>query len=185
MPDLIEWDSFYLIVGTAGAALIGLQFIFMTLLASGPDRPSPDASQAFGTPTIVHFCTVLLVSALVRAPWKTAKPITMLIGLLGLAGVAYIIVVSGRMRAQHAYSAGWEDWLGFAVVPGVGYGILAFSAGAALSDLRDALFGIAAAVLLLLFVGIRNSWDTVTYHVLVKHEENANRSRPRASKRDE
>jgi VIT1/CCC1 family predicted Fe2+/Mn2+ transporter len=30
-----------------------------------------------------------------------------------------------------------------------------------------ALFAIGAAVLLLLFVGIHNAWDAVTYHVFV------------------
>ena len=34
--------------------------------------------------------------------------------------------------------------------------------------LREALFGVAAAALLLLFVGIHNAWDAVTYHVFVK-----------------
>jgi len=33
---------------------------------------------------------------------------------------------------------------------------------------RDALFGVGAAALLLLFTGIHNAWDTVTYLVLVK-----------------
>jgi hypothetical protein len=32
---------------------------------------------------------------------------------------------------------------------------------------REALFGIEAAVLLLLFTGIHNAWDAVVYHVLV------------------
>jgi VIT1/CCC1 family predicted Fe2+/Mn2+ transporter len=32
---------------------------------------------------------------------------------------------------------------------------------------REALFGMGAAVLLLLFVGIHNAWDAVAYHVLV------------------
>ena len=185
MTDFVEWDSFYLIVGTSAAILIGLQFIFMTLIAGRSDRPGADAGATFGTPTIVHFCAVLLVSTLLRAPWKTAKPVTMLLGLLGLMGVGYIIIVSGRIRAQNEYHPEWEDWLSYAVVPGVGYAILAFSAGAALSDLRDALFGISAAVLLLLFTGIRNSWDTVMYHVLSSEEEGARSGSQSRRKRDD
>ena len=33
MTELDEWDSFYLIVGPAAGALIGLQFVVMTLMA--------------------------------------------------------------------------------------------------------------------------------------------------------
>jgi hypothetical protein len=33
------------------------------------------------------------------------------------------------------------------------------------------MFGVAAAALLLLFVGIHNAWDAVTYHIFVgKHD---------------
>ena len=41
----------------------------------------------------------------------------------------------------------------------------AFEAG---SHLSAALFAIGAAALLLLFIGIHNAWDGVTYHVFVK-----------------
>jgi len=33
------------------------------------------------------------------------------------------------------------------------------------------MFVVGAATLLLLFVGIQNAWDAVTYHVFVKREE--------------
>jgi len=36
MPELMEWDSFYIIVGSAAGALIGLQFVVMTLIAERP-----------------------------------------------------------------------------------------------------------------------------------------------------
>lgn len=36
----------------------------------------------------------------------------------------------------------------------------------------QSLFGVGAAVLLLLFIGIHNAWDAVTYHVFVKTEDN-------------
>ena len=43
--------------------------------------------------------------------------------------------------------------------------MLALSAFAALAHTREGLFGVGAATLLLLFVGIHNAWDSVTYHV--------------------
>jgi hypothetical protein len=45
------------------------------------------------------------------------------------------------------------------------YAILALSALAAPSHTRESLFGVGAAALLLLFIGIHNAWDAVFYHV--------------------
>jgi len=44
------------------------------------------------------------------------------------------------------------------------------SALAAISYLREALFAVGASALLFLFIGIHNSWDTVTYHVFTNRE---------------
>ena len=52
MSELTEWDSFYVIVGSAAGALIGLQFVVKTLIAERP-KPAAEAGAAFGTPTIV------------------------------------------------------------------------------------------------------------------------------------
>ena len=54
MSELATWDSFYVIVGSAAGALIGLQFVVVTLIAQRPMRAAPEASAAFGTPTIVQ-----------------------------------------------------------------------------------------------------------------------------------
>jgi len=48
---------------------------------------------------------------------------------------------------------------------------LAVSAGAAWARLREALFAVGAAAAVLLFVGIHNAWDAVTYHVFVKRND--------------
>ncbi|MGC1451610.1 MAG: hypothetical protein WA830_16385 [Candidatus Sulfotelmatobacter sp.] len=42
----------------------------------------------------------------------------------------------------------------------------------------EALFGVAAAALLLLFIGIHNAWDAVTYHVFVKKREHDEAKQP-------
>src|SRR6267143_826554 len=36
MSEFAEWDSFYVIVGSAAGALIGLQFVVLTLIAERP-----------------------------------------------------------------------------------------------------------------------------------------------------
>ena len=172
MQELAEWDSFYLIVGGASGALIGLQFVVMTLIASRPrvrNQAGEDASAAFGTPTVVHFGAALLVSALIRAPWKTVASPSIALGILGSAGVAYTVIVIRRMLAQDAYKPEFEDWLCHALLPILAYAVLALSSLADPWYERTALFGIGFSALLLLFVGIHNAWDTVTYHVYVRN----------------
>ena len=167
MSELAEWDSFYIIVGPAAGALIGLQFVVMTLIAERPPLRAAEAGAAFATPTIVHLGAVLLLAALLRAPWHAITPIAALWGLMGLGGVAYAAIVARRMRAQTTYQPNFEDWLTYALLPLAAYAMLALSAFAAPSHAREALFGVGAAALLLLFISIHNAWDSVAYHVLV------------------
>jgi hypothetical protein len=70
MTALKEWENFYVIVGSSAGALIGLQFVVMTLIAERPVAPSHRVANALATPTIVHFGAVLLLSSLLSAPWK-------------------------------------------------------------------------------------------------------------------
>jgi hypothetical protein len=167
MSELTEWDSFYVIVGSAAGALIGLQFVVMTLVAQRPVLRAADAADAFATPTINHFCATLLLSVLLRAPWHGIDIPAALWGLLGLIGVLYMAIVARRLNAQVTYRPGFEDWLFHFLLPLAAYALLAVSFFAVPTHTREALFGVGAATLLLLFSSIHNAWDTVTYHVFV------------------
>jgi hypothetical protein len=166
MPPLDGWENFYVIVGSSAGALIGLQFVVITLIAGRPvTRGEAQAGEAFSTPSVVHFGVVLLLSAVVSAPWQGIGAVAVLWGLVGLSGVAYSVVVARRLRAQTFYKPVFEDWLFHALLPFAAYATLAGSAYAAHSRARPALFIVGAASLLLLFVGIHNAWDTVTHLV--------------------
>jgi hypothetical protein len=176
VSELDQWDSFYLIIGSAAGALIGLQFVVLTLIAERPPIRAAEAGAAFATPTIVHFGAALLLSALVRIPWQTLIPVAALWGFMGFSGVAYAVIVARHMRKQTVYRPVFEDWLFHLVLPVVAYAILTVSAFSAPSYPREALFGVGAAALLLLFSGIHNAWDSVAYHVFV-NRGNANAER--------
>ena len=92
-------------------------------------------------------------------------------GLVGLCGIAYTIVVVRRMRVQTAYQPVFEDWVFHAVLPSAAHAMLIGSAFVARFQARSSLFIVAASTLLLLFIGIHNAWDAVTYHVLVNKRE--------------
>ena len=169
MTMLSGWENFYVIVGSSAGALIGLQFVVLTLIADRPIREdTAQAGHAFATPNIVHFGAVLLLSGVQSAPWEEILPASVLWGGLGVCGMLYSAVVSNRMRTQNAYKPVEEDWIFHSVLPLVAYSVLAAAAFTAHSYLRESLFAIGAGSLLLLFVGIHNAWDAVTFHVFSK-----------------
>jgi hypothetical protein len=165
MSELNAWATFYEIVGSAAGALIGLQFVVMTLIAQRPPTSGSQVGEAFATPTIVHFGAALLLSALLRAPWQTITAPAFLCEIVGLCGTVYAVIVARRMRRQTVYQPVFEDWLFHALLPLASYVVLALSAFFAPIHARHALFGIGGAALLLLFVGIHNAWDSTAYHV--------------------
>jgi hypothetical protein len=63
------WESFYVIIGSSAAALTGLQFVVIVLGAERKALGDGETTRAFATPTVVHFCAVLLVAAILSAPW--------------------------------------------------------------------------------------------------------------------
>ena len=166
MTELARWESFYGIVGSAAGTLIGLQFVVMTLIAVRPIR-APELGAAFGTPTVVHFSAALLLSAVLRAPWQNIAVVADFWGLIGFSGVAYVVIVAWRMGKQTRHKPEFEDWFFHIALPLAAYAALVASAFPVRSHAREALFGVGAAALLLLFAGIHNAWDAVAYHVFV------------------
>ena len=160
---LSTWQNFYVIIGSAAASLTGLMFVVITLIAGARVRASSGGLAAFGAPTVVHFSIALLVAAILSAPWQVLWNAGLLLGLSGLAGVTYDVIVVLRARRQTDYQLVLEDWLYYTAFPIVSY--IAFVVAAILLPVNPApaLFVIAAATLLLLFSGIHNAWDTVTY----------------------
>src|SRR3989449_8147353 len=104
MTGIEGWENFYVIVGSSAGALIGLQFVVITLIASRPiGQVEAQAGSAFTTPSVVHFGLVLLLSAIVSAPWDEITVVAVLWGLLGLGGGADGVITDPRLGQQNAY----------------------------------------------------------------------------------
>ena len=162
LTPFAPWESFYVIVGSSGAALTGLQFVVMALVNDSGRKGAADTVAAFGTPTIVHFCVVLLTAAVISAPWPGVGSPAIILGVCGLAGVAYAGVITARAIKQTVYKPVLEDWVWHSIIPFVAYTLMVLgSIGVARH--AGGLFAIGATSLLLLFIGIHNAWDTVTY----------------------
>ena len=168
LSPLASWQSFSILIGTAAATLTGLMFVVATLIAGVRVRvsASSEAFATFNTPNVVHFGIAGLVAAILIAPWQALWTAGLLLGLAGLAGLSYVIIVLRRARRQTDYQLVLEDWLFHTLLPLVSYSALLVGALLLPGYPAPALFVIAAATVLLLFIGIHNAWDNVTYIAL-------------------
>jgi len=164
---LTAWESFYVIVGSSGGALIGLQFVVLTLIADNRAlRSQVGALSAFGTPTVVHFTGALALSAIMSAPWPSLGLLAVTLGACDISGLVYAAIVIRRARRQTDYKPVLEDWIFYAVLPCCTYAALTANAFVLRSNTAYALFFIATSALALLLIGIHNAWDAVM-HIVV------------------
>jgi hypothetical protein len=162
---LLAWANFYVIIGSSAGALTGLMFVVVTLLTQTRTLTRSAPIAAFNTPSVVHFGVALLVAAILSAPWQTFAIAAVLLGLIGVGGVGYALIVLRRTRRQTDYVLVLEDWLWHVLLPLIAYTVLVVAALVLASSPVPALFAVGASVLLLLFIGIHNAWDNVTYLV--------------------
>jgi hypothetical protein len=138
----------------------------MALVADSRRQATTPEIAAFGTPTVLHFSAALFLSALLSMPWTGPSGLQFVLGACGVVGVGYALVVIGRARRTKNYQPVFEDWLWHAALPLIAY--LALTVAAALfSRYTTSALGLIAGVTLgLVFIGIHNAWDTITYIVV-------------------
>jgi hypothetical protein len=180
MPEspLSGWENFYVIVGSSAAALTGLQFVVIALIHDVGARGNTHEVAAYGTPTVIHFGAVLLLSAIISAPWEAMLGPAIAVAVVGVAGVIYTFITWRRAGRTRAYTPVLEDWIWHVWVPLVAYLALVVAAFGIHPGHRYSLFMVAAASLMLLFDGIHNAWDTVTYVALEMPRRDAGSAPP-------
>src|SRR5579863_7992539 len=109
-PILSAWSSFYVMTGSSAAALVGLMFVVISLVRTREMQTAQDGISTFSTPTVMNFGAVLLISAVLNAPWHTLFYAALSVGLIGFLGVAYLVRVAQRTKQFLDYRADFEDW---------------------------------------------------------------------------
>ncbi|HXK12425.1 MAG TPA: hypothetical protein VMT70_22495 [Vicinamibacteria bacterium] len=165
--SLFAWQSFYVIVGSSGGALIGIQFVVITLVAALRHAPTDDEVGAYASPTVVHFALALIVSAVMSAPWASLVPPSLVLAALGSGGLVYVAAVIRRARRQTGYAPVWQDWVWYTSLPSCAYAAIALAAPVLPTRTQLALSVIGTAALALLVIGVHNAWDSVKHIVLV------------------
>jgi len=88
--------------------------------------------------------------------------------------VIHVVRIGVRQSKLTSYRPDAEDWTWNVMLPLIAYAALAAGAIATPAAPWQALYGPAAAATLLIFIGIHNAWDVVTFLATGKAEQLAN-----------
>jgi hypothetical protein len=160
---LAAWNGFYVMLGSAAAALTGLMFVVITLVTDRKRGTSEAGISTFSTPTVVHFSCALFTAASMTAPFPSFVPIAIVLGCAGAAGLVYQTRVAVLTSRLQAYRPDTEDIVWHLALPILAYAALVCGAIALPIAPSRALFAPAASAILFIFIGIHNAWDVVTF----------------------
>lgn len=160
MPEqelrLDQWVNFYVITSSAAGTLLGLLFVVITFAAVRGRKDTPSI-RTYLTPTVIYFTSVLLMSALLTVPGQTRLTAAICICLGGTVGVVY----SGSLAIRRGISFyNRSDLFPYVVFPFIAYSLMVAGGLLLLSWPQNGLNLVAAGILMLLVVAIRNSWST-------------------------
>jgi len=158
---LAEWRDFYVVLGTAAGVIIGATFVVASLATGMKEREL--GMRGFITPTAVHLGSVLIGSAILAVQSLTPLGFVLLLGCGGVGGMIYGVVVAVRIGAM---PLDLSDRAFYMILPILAYGLLAAAALMAWKSGWPALETLAAALIALLVVGMRNAWDMASFMIM-------------------
>jgi len=156
--ELERWHDFYILVGTAGATLVALLFVAVSVGGGYLTEERAEATRTFFSPVVVHFSTVFFLACIALVPGHRDAlfaALTAAAGVFGLGVSAYTTAkFFGRYRTPYV-----SDHLAYVALPILAYCALLGASVLARLGRAEALEVLAGALLLLLLVNIRNAWD--------------------------
>jgi hypothetical protein len=157
-PQFAQWVNFYVVTAAAAATLLGLLFVVITLGAERGRKEAPRV-RIYLTPAVIHLSAVLLMSAILAIPNHTRLSASICICLEGIAGVGYVCSLAVRRGAGDAFYAHRSDVFPYVVFPVAAYGVMVAGGLLLLEDAHMSPDLVAARMLALLVIAIRNSWS--------------------------
>lgn len=162
MPEqqlrLEPWANFYVIISAAAATLLGLLFVVIALAAERGRREDAPKIRIYLTPVVIYFSSLLLMSAVLTVPNQTPLAAVISTCLPGMVGLGY----SGSLAIRRAGSGFYEvksDLFPYVVYPFAAYALVVAGGLLLLRRAEIGLDLVAAGMLVLLAVAIRNSWS--------------------------
>ncbi|MEA2999646.1 MAG: hypothetical protein QOK17_1479 [Sphingomonadales bacterium] len=155
------WEDFYLLIGSAAAALVGLLFVVSTLTAGRPRSLVLRGNRLYLSPIVGHFGAIVLLSGAAMAPTVTPATFAVATGLIALIGLLAGLRIARAIRRASPGEMFDACWYG--LVPAVLYVLLGAAAFGLAAARLWAPSAVAALLMALLLVCIHNAWDLVTW----------------------
>jgi hypothetical protein len=167
MESLHEWHEFYILLGTAGATLLALLFVAVSLGTGFLSSKDQQGTRTFMSPVVIHFTSVFFLSAVCLVPSHGPVFFAVLIAGTAVVGVAVSIVISVWV-VRTEMTQYLPDYLAYGLLP-VGAYLALLVASIMIYLGRDyALEVLAGGLLLLAIVNVRNAWD-LTLSMVRRH----------------
>ena len=164
------WQTFYVLVGTAAATLVGLMFVAVTFGSSIVRRETSETARSFIDPTFTHFVQVLFVACLVVIPTMRPRLLGALLLTVSALRFADLVRVHRHMRRAQKVHHDIElsDWVTGVVVPVVCY-VLQGAAGLGFIRGHDGAFTtLAIATISILMLGAFGAWELMLWMALTR-----------------
>ncbi|MDB5454285.1 MAG: hypothetical protein JWO33_2863 [Caulobacteraceae bacterium] len=158
------WEDFYLLVGSAAGALIGLLFVVVSL-TSRMDRSSAlRGVRVYMSPLLCTLALVLVMSGLAMVPELSRQEAAVVTTAAAVIGLAYgIFVVFLFRNLNMPEPTHWSDPWWYGLGPMVIYAALGGVAAVMWTDLEWAARALAAVLMASMILSIRNAWDLITW----------------------
>ncbi len=158
MHALESWHDFFVLVGTAGATLLALLFVAVSLGAGFLSESRADATRAFFSPVVIHFSAIFFLSAIALVPGHRPIFFAIVIGGCALAGLTLALFTTIQLM-RHDWTRYKEDHIAYGLLPTISYAALLLAAELFWTENAFAVDVLAGALLVLLLVNVRNAWD--------------------------
>ena len=167
MEALHEWHEFYILLGTAGATLLALLFVAVSLGTGFLNDRDQRGTRTFMSPVVIHFTSVFFLSAVCLMPSHGPRFFATLIGATAVVGVAVSIVITVWV-VRTEMTRYLPDYFAYGLLPVVAYLALLAASIMIYFKLDYALEVLAGGLLVLAIVNIRNAWD-LTLSMVRRH----------------
>lgn len=162
-----RWHDFFLLVGTAGATLLALLFVAVSLGAGFLSDDRAAATRAFFSPVVVHFSAVFFLSAGALVPSRSLVFFVAMTVIAAATGFAVSLFATIQLL-RNDWTRYKEDHLAYGLLPTICYVALVVAAAMLWQDDKDAIDVLAGAQVVLLLVNVRNAWDLTLS--MVRHQ---------------
>jgi hypothetical protein len=158
------WDSYFLLIGGAAGAMIGLLFVVASL-PSGLERQNRmRGASLYMSPTVFHFAVVVVLSGVALAPRLPPAEVAGVVATCALVGLVHLgFVTWGIGSPKTPIPPHWSDIWCYGAAPLIVYAVLGAAAATVAARWTWAAEFVGGTCLVLLLVAVRNAWDLVTW----------------------